>query len=186
METETYIRLLHEHKDRVYSNAIYMLRNQQDAEDATQEVFVRFWNHRDSLDPKLSGGWLMRTTNNLCIDLIRHRKTRNRALQKTDDINWRTVSDHTEKSINPLGRLELQDQQRELLAALDELPDQTRCMMLLYYFQGQNLQTIGEIFDRKIGTIKVTLHRGRQKLRALLEPATRTKKESGSYERIMR
>ncbi len=185
MDKKTYINLLQEHKDRIFSHALYMLRNRQDAEDATQEVFVRLWKHRDSLDPKLCGGWLMRTAHNYCIDLLRHRKTKLKATQKPDDINYRTVSDFTGKSTDLIGQLEISQRHSELLAALDKLPDKTRSMMLLYYFQGQNLQTIGDMFGNKVGTIKVTLHRGRLKLKEILAPKPGVGKEAESYENLV-
>ncbi len=71
MKRQIYTELLASHKDRIYSHALYSLRDAHDAEDVTQEVFLKLWDRYEEIDPEKIGGWLTRVTHNLCIDQSR-------------------------------------------------------------------------------------------------------------------
>ncbi|MCA9439722.1 MAG: sigma-70 family RNA polymerase sigma factor, partial [Candidatus Omnitrophica bacterium] len=55
-------KVLEEHKNRVYTEAYYSLGSEMDAEDVTQEAFVRLWKNFSEIDLERVGGWLVRVT----------------------------------------------------------------------------------------------------------------------------
>ncbi len=169
MKDRIFKNLLKEHKNRVYSYALYFLHNREDAEDITQEVFIRVWKYQDRIRGKTVVPWLMKVTHNCCIDCIRKRKSerRNNYTESMDEFD--TISSDLDNYSSPESSYELSEMQKELLNALQTLPDKTRSMILLHYFQGMRFDEIGEIFGTKSGTVKVAVHRGRKMLREILK-----------------
>lgn len=159
--------MLQENRNRVYSYARYFLRNREDAEDVTQEVFVKMWQRCPEQNPEKIPAWLMRVTHNLCIDVTRRRKT---------SVGWHVSADQVEpdslparrSSGDPEVRFRLNEAQRSLLEAMATLPARTRSIMLLHYFQGYTYDAISEILQLRLSTIKVIVHRGRKSLRTKL------------------
>lgn len=158
--------MFRKHKDKVFGFAFALLRNRQDAEDVTQDVFINLWKHWDSIDQKKAEAWIMRSTHNRCIDLIRRRKN---SVHKTDNIE-RIIPFHPELVINgPDRTFELDERQSQLIEVLSELPEKMQSMMVMFYFQDMKLQTISEVMEININTVKVFLHRGRKLLKTALE-----------------
>ena len=166
MKMGVFQNLLMEHKDRIYSYALYFLRDRDDAEDVTQDVFIKLWEHKDRIDKQRMVAWMMRVTHNRCIDIIRQRKG-NQRLNGTDGYLERTVADD-HPGAHPETVFEASETQRMLLTAMDTLPERTKSMLLLHYFQGMKYEEIGEILDARVSTVKVAVHRGRKALKEVL------------------
>ena len=66
-----YRQWVKEYQDQAWTVARYILKDAQEAEDATQEAFVKLWNNRDSIDPERVKPWLMKVTRNECLDRLR-------------------------------------------------------------------------------------------------------------------
>ena len=72
-----YIRFkqqVHAYRHDIYRFALHLLGNTQDAEDAAQDVLIRFWDHFDAIHADKYKTWLMTTTHHKCIDTIRRRR----------------------------------------------------------------------------------------------------------------
>ena len=69
-----YKKLVNENKDLVYNQAYYYTGSREDAEDITQEVFIRLWDRMDEVKPGIRKFWILRVTKNLCIDYQRKKK----------------------------------------------------------------------------------------------------------------
>jgi RNA polymerase sigma-70 factor, ECF subfamily len=174
MKRAEFQNLLNSHKDRVYGHAVYFLRNREDAEDVTQEVFVKLWNHWDSIDRGKAEAWLMRVTHRQCVDVFR-RKTRARRREAPD---FRGDGDSDEPNgparaapLSPSGpelEFELSETQRTLIEAMDGLPAATRSMMLMHYFEDMTHERIGEVLGMTPNAVKVAIHRGRRNLGEIL------------------
>jgi RNA polymerase sigma-70 factor (ECF subfamily) len=176
MKKFTFKRLVRKYRNRVYSNAFYFLGNQQDAEDVTQDVFVRLWEHMERIDLEKTATWLMRVTHNLCIDLIRKRQISSKALNTIEGIESAYAGGGSTVFRNPGVQLELSNLQKSLLDAMDALPSRTRSMLLLHYFEGMKYEAIGGLLGLKAGAVKTAVHRGRRLLRdTLLEKYTASK-----------
>lgn len=168
MDAETFQNLMRESKDRVFSHALYILQCQEDAEDVTQEVFVRLWNHRHRIRGGSTEAWIMRTAHHLCIDLLRRRRTCAFRLRRWRGIDMDTFAAKADGNTDPQEHYELDRRQQALLSAMEMLPSAARSMLLLHYFHGFKYGEIAEILEVKAGTVKVAVHRARKALRKLL------------------
>ena len=169
-------------RDRVYNQAFYCLRDPEDAQDVTQEAFVKLWRHYENIDADKAAGWLMRVIHNLCIDLIRRREAQRKNFGFPDpNALERLPGGGSGNGIEET--LHLNQQQRALLNAMDTLPPETRSVMMMHYFQEMKLQEIAEVLGKTVSALKVQIHRARKSLRLVLtapcEPGLDVKKETG-------
>ena len=155
--------VVREHADRVYRLAYRLTGNAHDAEDLTQETFIRVFRSLASYKPGTFEGWLHRITTNLFLDMARRRsRVRMEGLPEDTD---RIVGDdpspeqvYTDTHLDPV-----------LQAALDELPPEFRAAVVLCDVEGLSYEEIGATLGVKLGTVRSRIHRGRQALRASLE-----------------
>ncbi len=155
--------VVREHGDRVYRLAYRLSGNQHDAEDITQETFIRVFRALDSFRPGSFEGWLHRITTNVFLDLVRRRKRiRMVALgDESDQVAGREPSPEQHLSDTNLDP--------DLQAALDDLLPEFRAAVVLCDVEGLTYEEIGATLGVKIGTVRSRIHRGRQALRAGLE-----------------
>jgi RNA polymerase sigma-70 factor (ECF subfamily) len=181
MDRENFNELLKAQKDRIYSYAYYFLRNPQDAEDVTQEVFLRLWRRCRAPNQQGRVAWMMRVTHNLCIDIKRKQKRHRDRLLNLEQHTLAPFPHHQQGRADPERDLQLNEIQKILLDAMNQLPLGTRSIMLMHYFEGLTLQEIGKILDAKVNTVKVKAHRGRRALRRILaEKLSETESRQGT------
>jgi RNA polymerase sigma-70 factor (ECF subfamily) len=150
------------HSARVYRLAYRLTGNPHDAEDLTQEVFVRVFRSLASYTPGTFEGWLHRITTNLFLDQVR-RKARIRFDALPDDAERLPSKDR--------GPAQLYDDthfDHDVQAALDALPPDFRAAVVLCDLEGLSYEEIAATLGVKIGTIRSRIHRGRSQLRAAL------------------
>lgn len=165
MGKTTYIKLLKEHRDRIYSLALYSLRDVDDAADITQETFLRLWRHEGELSNEQAKAWLMRVCHNLCIDQARRRKTVRTYFGVPDHEAVENLNSCSGNELDQETRLLQQQEQQALLNSMAILPAETRSIMMLHYFQDLKIQEIAGLLGLKASTIKVRMHRARQSLK---------------------
>ncbi|MEQ3551549.1 RNA polymerase sigma factor SigE [Pseudonocardia nematodicida] len=155
--------VVREHADRVYRLAYRLSGNQHDAEDLTQETFIRVFRSLASYKPGTFEGWLHRITTNLFLDMVRRRaRLRMEGLpDDTDRIPGGGPEPETVFAINHLDP--------HLQAALDELAPDFRVAVVLCDVEGLSYEEIGATLGVKLGTVRSRIHRGRTALRASLE-----------------
>ncbi len=150
------------HSARVYRLAYRLTGNPHDAEDLTQEVFVRVFRSLANYTPGTFEGWLHRITTNLFLDQVR-RKARIRFDALPDDAERLPSGDR--------GPAQLYDDthfDHDVQAALDALPPDFRAAVVLCDLEGLSYEEIAATLGVKIGTIRSRIHRGRSQLRAAL------------------
>ena len=158
------------HSARVYRLAYRLTGNQHDAEDLTQDVFVRVFRSLADYTPGTFEGWLHRITTNLFLDQVR-RKARIRFDPLPDDAE-RVAG--TEPS--PAQRLDDRLFDPDIQTALDSIPAEFRAAVVLCDIEGLSYEEIALALDIKLGTVRSRIHRGRALLRTALAdraPATR-------------
>ncbi len=160
------------HRHRIYGYAAHYLNDKDDAADVTQEVLLRLWTYRKTVDEERLLGWLLRVTRNACVDVLRKRKARqNRLLDDAERLEQVASPGQT-----PEGTLEASDFRRHLMAALDRLEEPHRSIVILRELQDMKYEEISEALELPLNTVKVYLHRGRKALReqlsSLLQPET--------------
>jgi RNA polymerase sigma factor (sigma-70 family) len=162
----------HRYQRRVYSFARYLLSSREEAEDVTQEVLLRLWRHRQGVDEERLGSWLLRVTRNACYDLLRKRRSEAAAgvVRTFDDEAAREVASGEP---GPLDQAEASDFRRRLLAALTEIGEPYKSVIILREVQGLPHREIGEALGIPEATVRVHLHRGRRRLRERLNEDVR-------------
>jgi RNA polymerase sigma-70 factor (ECF subfamily) len=155
--------IVREHSARVYRLAYRLTGNQHDAEDLTQEVFVRVFRSLSSYTPGTFEGWLHRITTNLFLDQAR-RKQRIRFDGLPDDAGDRLPG----RDPGPERAWEHNNLDHDVQAALDALPPDFRAAVVLCDIEGLSYEEIAATLDVKLGTVRSRIHRGRALLRAEL------------------
>src|SRR6195952_970443 len=154
--------LVREHADRVYRLAYRLSGNQHDAEDLTQETFIRVFRSVQNYQPGTFEGWLHRITTNLFLDMVRRRgRIRMEALR--EDYDRVPADDPNPEEIYHDSRLG-----PDLPAALDSLAPEFRAAVVLCDIEGLSYEEIGAALGVKLGTVRSRIHRGRQALRDYL------------------
>lgn len=168
MKNEIFQKLLEQHRDRVYSHALYSLRDPDDAADVTQEVFVRLWQQLEEIDEDRTGAWLNRVVHNLCIDQARRRKAQRTHFGTPDTEATDRLVAPRDGLHDPEKALHLDRRQAALLEAMETLTPETRSVMVMHYFQGLKLHEIADQLDKTVSALKVQIHRARKSLRLVL------------------
>ncbi|MEM9595593.1 MAG: sigma-70 family RNA polymerase sigma factor [Acidobacteriota bacterium] len=167
MSADDFFHLVRRHRDRVFNLAFYSLRHREDAEDVTQEVLLRLWNHRARLDEARLGAWLIKVTRNACYDLLRrHRTRRSRFDESRPDEEMVTFAT---EAPDPLDHAEGADFRRRLEVALRRLPEPCRSAVVLREIEGMKYDEIADALGKPLNSIKVYIHRGRRMLREELK-----------------
>jgi len=154
--------LVRQHADRVYRLAYRLSGNQHDAEDLTQETFIRVFRSVQNYQPGTFEGWLHRITTNLFLDMVR-RRGRIRMEALPEDYDRVPADDPNPEQIYHDSRLGA-----GLQAALDSLAPEFRAAVVLCDIEGLSYEEIGATLGVKLGTVRSRIHRGRQALRDYL------------------
>ncbi len=159
----TWDEAVREHADHVYRLAYRLSGNRHDAEDLTQDTFVRVFRSLASFKPGTFEGWLHRITTNLFLDMVRRRgRLRMESLPQDTD---RLAGD----APDPEHVFDVNHLDPALQAALDELAPEFRVAVVLCDVEGLSYEEIGATLDVKLGTVRSRIHRGRSALRAAME-----------------
>jgi RNA polymerase sigma-70 factor (ECF subfamily) len=152
-----------QHSGRVYRLAYRLTGNRHDAEDLTQEVFVRVFRSLSSYTPGTFEGWLYRITTNLFLDGAR-RKAKIRFDALAEDADTRLPGRAPSPDAQVSDRL-FDDDVESALAAL---PPDFRAAVVLCDIEGLTYEEIADVLDLKLGTVRSRIHRGRAMLRKAL------------------
>ena len=150
------------HSARTYRLAYRLTGNPHDAEDLTQETFVRVFRSLSSYTPGTFEGWLHRITTNLFLDLVR-RRARIRFDALPDDAERLPSGDRGPEQLYDESHFDA-----DVQAALDALPPDFRAAVVLCDLEGLSYEEIAVTLGIKIGTVRSRIHRGRTQLRAAL------------------
>ncbi|MHA7263991.1 RNA polymerase sigma factor SigE [Arthrobacter sp. TMN-37] len=148
---------------KVYRLAYRLTGNKYDAEDLTQEVFVRVFRSLANFKPGTLDGWLHRITTNLFLDQAR-RKTRIRFDGLTEEAESRLPSGHP----GPERSYEFNNLDIDVQSALEELPPDFRAAVVLCDLEGLAYDEVAAVLGVKLGTVRSRIHRGRTMLREKL------------------
>jgi RNA polymerase sigma-70 factor, ECF subfamily len=156
--------IVRDHSARIYRLAYRLTGNQHDAEDLTQEVFVRVFRSLSSYTPGTFEGWLHRITTNLFLDMVRRRQR----------VRFDALADDAAERLpgrEPAPDTQLHDRgfEADVQAALDSLPPEFRAAVVLCDIEGLSYEEIAATLGIKLGTVRSRIHRGRAQLRAALE-----------------
>jgi RNA polymerase sigma-70 factor (ECF subfamily) len=156
-------QIVEDHSARVYRLAYRLTGNAHDAEDLTQEVFVRVFRSLHTFQPGTFEGWLHRITTNLFLDGAR-RKSRIRFDALPEDADNRLPS----SALTPDVAFANQMFDADIETALAALPPDFRAAVVLCDVEGLSYEEIADVLGVKMGTVRSRIHRGRALLRKAL------------------
>ena len=163
MMIDQYREAVDQHRQRVYSFAHYSLRGAADAEDVTQDVFIKLWQHWRRIDHERLSAWLMRVAHNAVIDHVRRQKRQGEVLDSFQDVD--AVPGQPGQTNGGINRLDRPGLQHSLQRAVRELRDPFRSIIIMRDIQGQSYADIEKSLELSASQVKVYLHRARRKLR---------------------
>lgn len=166
---EAFEKLVSANEAFVYNLALRTLGNEQDAQDAAQEVFIKVWTSLSSFrgESKLSV-WLYRVTSNVCTDILRRRRSDTLSLTFEDGEGGESELEIPDTSPTPQEALEKKERQSALAAALESLPEDYRRALLLRESGGMSYAEIAALLHTDLGTVKSRIFRARKKLCEIL------------------
>ncbi|GEC12008.1 MULTISPECIES: RNA polymerase sigma factor SigE [Glutamicibacter] len=172
--TPTWDQMVQEHGQRVFRLAYRLTGNRQDAEDLSQEAFVRAFKALENYTPGTMGGWLHRITTNLFLDQAR-RKSKIRFDRFAEGSEDRMPG----TAVTPERYFEFNNLDVDVQEALRALSPEFRAAIVLCDMEGFSYEEVSRILDVKLGTVRSRIHRGRAMLRDALahrNPANRPAK----------
>ena len=156
--------LVRQHSARVYRLAYRLTGNQHDAEDLTQEVFVRVFRSLDGYTPGTFEGWLHRITTNLFLDMARRRQR-----IRFEGLGDQAVGLLRDDEPTPAQAFDARHLDSDVQQALEALAPEYRAAVVLCDIEGLSYEEIAATLGVKLGTVRSRIHRGRAQLRAALD-----------------
>jgi RNA polymerase sigma-70 factor (ECF subfamily) len=155
-----YASLVAKHKNLVFSIVIKIVNNREDAEEISQDVFLKAYQSLNTFERKSKfSTWLYRIAYNAAISKTRKKKVEMVAIEEKFITNYST--DEIGRSMN---ELEKDDRQQILEKALLRLPEEDNLLITLFYKNENSVEDIGDITGLSVSNVKVRLHRIRKKL----------------------
>ena len=154
--------LVNRYKKLVFNTAYRMLGNYEEAEDASQEAFVRMYKSLNRYDPNYKfSTWAVRITTNYCLDMIRKRKAETYPLDEQYDLK--------DEGMTPEEQYIILEKQQMVQRAIDSLPDKYKELIILFHNRGLSYSEIMEVTGESLTIVKNRLYRGRQMLRDIIK-----------------
>ncbi len=141
------------YKDTVFRTAYTYCKNRADAEDITQETFIKLYTSKNTFKSENEErAWLIRVTINSCKDLFK-------------SYRFRKCTELDEK----IAVYNYENDCQEVLNAVMSLPEKYRIIIHLFYYEQLSIKEISEITGRKASTLQTQLQRAREKLKKILK-----------------
>jgi RNA polymerase sigma-70 factor, ECF subfamily len=168
-ETTAFGELVRRHQQRIHRLAVHMLRDRAEAEDVTQETFIRAFRALERFDGRSEAyTWFYRITINLSLNRIRSRKT-SRATHDTEDPRLEALlTDKRPETSDPAGSAQRRQLYLVLCQGIDQLSETLRTTLILVCIDGRSHEDVSTILGAPEGTIAWRIHEARRKLKEFL------------------
>ena len=161
---ETFREIL-THQQTVFLMCMGYTHNIDDAEELTQDIYVKAWEKLELLDQNTSSkGWIITIARNRCIDHFRKAKVRDLFLLKKDHPGQTTFERNT-----PEEKIIFESDKTKLKECVWSLPEKLRSVFILKEYSGHSCEEISDLLRVKLGTVHSRLNRGREKVAKLME-----------------
>jgi RNA polymerase sigma factor (sigma-70 family) len=180
-ESDAFAELVRRHDSGTRALAYALVGDWTEAQDLSQEAFLRAFRNLDLLaDPEKFGPWLRRVTFGVCIDWVRTFRPQLYRLELPADADATLASPSTDPS--PLDRIEREELTSRVMRALAELPARYRTPLTMYHIDGLSHDKVARALDVPVGTVRSLVARARRKLAAVLGDYVVEKSEMESTE----
>ena len=186
MENKKFEDLFAEFEKPIYNYVLRMVKNEQLAEDLTQDIFIKVYQKLDSFRGESSlKTWIYRIATNTYLDYFRtagHKKDKiTGSLAESGDDESSFLE--AEKVLSIDERLVEAEMKSSFFDFVNKLPDDYRAVLILHDFQGLKNREIAEILNVSLETVKIRLHRARKKFRATCVQDCNISKDSRNISR---
>lgn len=163
--TNSFATLVDRYKDMVYTLALKMLNNKEEAEEIAQDTFIKVFNSLNKFkgESKFST-WVYKITYNTCLDALKKKKKQNNVAYIED------FSEHQTKTLEGiLDNIDEKERNQAIQDCLEELASDEAFLLTLYYFDDQSVDEIAKVLNLSTDNVKVKLFRTRKKLATILK-----------------
>lgn len=172
---DSFTLLVDRYKDMVFTLSVGLLQNREEAEEVAQDAFLKVFKALPKFKQKAKfSTWMYRIVYNECISRLRRKKAK---LVSIEDVNYQELPDDFEEN-NPEW-VQKEVREKNLKEALQDLPEQDKTIVMLYYYENCLVEDISKIMDLSPSNVKTKLFRTRKKLHSILVDAK--KKELIEY-----
>jgi RNA polymerase sigma-70 factor (ECF subfamily) len=154
----------------VYNTVLGLVQNQEDAEDVTQEVFIKVFEsvHQFKGESAFTT-WLYRVSVTTALEYLRKKKRKKRFAFLTSLFGEDQNPLHDPPDfVHPGVQLDNREKARELFAAIKKLPDNQRIAFTLHKVEGLSYQEVADVMGTTVAAVESLIHRGRQNLKKTL------------------
>ncbi len=166
--------LVERHQRAVFKLSCRWFGSTQEAEDATQDTFLKAWQAASSFHGGVVRPWFMRIATNRCYDRLRSLARHPTDSLTDDENNAESPIPDPDELLNPQAQVERQELANVLQAALDALPSDQRIAVILCDVQRYSYEEAAQITGVPVGTVKSRAFRGRERLRNYLQAQPET------------
>lgn len=161
--------LLQIHTHRIYNFCYRFTGRYEDAEDLTQEIFIKVFQTLKTYDETQAAfsTWLNRVARNHLIDHYRRRQKDRKTASLDEQLLW--LEETPDRDENSLARIERQERRERVQAALDRIAPDLREAVILRDFQDMDYAEIAQVLEIPEGTVKSRIYRGRLELGRVLK-----------------
>jgi RNA polymerase sigma-70 factor (ECF subfamily) len=172
-DLEAFEELVARHRDKVYSRAFSIVRNEDDAIEVSQEAWIKIWQRLQQFQGESSFlTWVTRVVINLCLDYLRKQKRLpSESIDQFDEDPGRIERQMPAVTPNPTEGLERDELREKIDGALARLSTEHRTALVLHAFENLEYKEIAERMGCSIGTVMSRLFYARRRLAALLAGA---------------
>ena len=169
MKENEFLVLVDRYKAQIYQRTLYLLGNREDAEDITQETFIKAWEHRAKLRPKTARSWLLKCAQNLCFNLLKRHQFQIPLVEGDDAEFEALLQTNTYRSHPPPDEIIIDQELKEFVqCAISKLPLDMRVVIIMRELDGMSFREIAKVIKKPEVTVRSTACRARKKLRELL------------------
>ena len=155
--------VIQKYRESLLYHALCIVKDQDEAYDLVQEVFVRAIRESRLFDTDFRiKAWLYRVTSNLCLNNVRNKKRRSAILDAAK------ITDRTEA--DQVAAIFSDERQTEILKAISTLSKEHQQILMLRYYEDLSYNELSDVLQVKLGTVMSRLSRARTKLLELVDP----------------
>jgi RNA polymerase sigma-70 factor (ECF subfamily) len=165
-DTNAFGRLVRKYQDRLFTTMVHVTGRAEEAEDVVQEAFVQAFLKLENFQGRSAFyTWLYR----IAFNVSASRRRKRRPEMSVEQIRMATGQEPADDSPGAIDELERAERTECLRAALDELTEEHKGILMLRELEGCCYETIAEVLQLPVGTVRSRLHRARNQLREVLE-----------------
>lgn len=162
MNKQDYEKIVNKYGKKIFNYLLKILRNQEDAEDIYQEVFLAFYQKIDNVDPEFYNSYLFKTAYHKALNLIKKRKKKKKFNYHFEDLENIQAYNNSESDET------IKERSERIKNALSQLSVKEATLIELQFYQNKSYKEIADFFSTTVSAIDSRLVRAKKKLRKII------------------